>query len=255
MAIYLYDGSFPGLLTALELSFSGGPLPEAITKEAALQLDLFSTPQEIATDERLARKMAARIREAISPCAFRNILYAYLSEERGMEMKILSYLGKGWQWGSALDSAHHDEEVKTLHMMVNRVKLESHRMKGFLRFQRAGGALLYAPIEPDHFILPLVAPHFAKRFSRGEWAIHDRRRQKAALCRDSRWEIVEVLEESIPAADKEEKAIKALWKTFFESLAIETRENPRLQRRMMPGRYWKYLPECGASTTSKNRKG
>jgi probable DNA metabolism protein len=34
-----------------------------------------------------------------------------------------------------------------------------------------------------------------------------------------------------------------LWSSFHEAIAIKDRRNPVLQRRCMPSRYWKYLPE------------
>ena len=34
-----------------------------------------------------------------------------------------------------------------------------------------------------------------------------------------------------------------LWKCYFESTTIKERKNPKLQKRMMPLRYWKHLSE------------
>jgi probable DNA metabolism protein len=40
-----------------------------------------------------------------------------------------------------------------------------------------------------------------------------------------------------------EKAVQELWKRYFTSTAVRTRENRRLQQHFMPKKYWKYLPE------------
>ena len=34
-----------------------------------------------------------------------------------------------------------------------------------------------------------------------------------------------------------------MWKTFFETISIEERRNPRCQRNMLPLRYRKYMTE------------
>ena len=45
-----------------------------------------------------------------------------------------------------------------------------------------------------------------------------------------------------------------LWKTFFASIAIEERRNPKCQRNMLPLRYRKYITEfCEMDQTMRNR--
>ena len=34
-----------------------------------------------------------------------------------------------------------------------------------------------------------------------------------------------------------------LWKEYFNNMAIESRKNPKAQKRSMPVRYWKHLTE------------
>ncbi|MCL2215341.1 MAG: DUF4130 domain-containing protein, partial [Treponema sp.] len=36
---------------------------------------------------------------------------------------------------------------------------------------------------------------------------------------------------------------EALWKHYHKTINNESRDNPNLQRQLMPRRYWKYLPE------------
>mgnify|MGYP002569755837 CR=1 FL=1 len=42
---------------------------------------------------------------------------------------------------------------------------------------------------------------------------------------------------------EDERRFQLLWKSYFRALAIPQRTNERLQRRMMPRRYWKHLTE------------
>ena len=43
--------------------------------------------------------------------------------------------------------------------------------------------------------------------------------------------------------DKDEKLFQRLWKTYFKSITIKERLNPRKHKQDMPVRYWKYITE------------
>ena len=47
------------------------------------------------------------------------------------------------------------------------------------------------------------------------------------------------------------KLFQRLWKGYFDAMTIRERINPRLQRQMMPKRYWRFLTE---KTIEKARK-
>jgi probable DNA metabolism protein len=243
MALYIYDGSFPGLLTTLHAIRAAGEEPDDISAGAAAQLDLFSRPVEVPTDEAAARSFIQELKTGISQEAFCHILYAFLSEEGGMEKSIWSYVKKGFVHGREIDLHLYDPDVKAVHDMGYRVRLERHRMTGFLRFRMLTGDLLHAEIEPDHNILTLLAPHFLKRFSTRRWSIHDVKRGTALLYDGTSCTVVNVVSREKPLLHSQEKHYQELWRIFYRQIAIAGRKNPVQQRRMMPVRYWKYLPE------------
>ena len=43
--------------------------------------------------------------------------------------------------------------------------------------------------------------------------------------------------------DKDERLFQEMWRTYFHSIAIKERLNPRLHRQNMPARFWPYMPE------------
>ena len=43
--------------------------------------------------------------------------------------------------------------------------------------------------------------------------------------------------------DADEQLFQSLWRTYYKSIAIESRRNPRKIRQDMPVRYWKHLTE------------
>jgi probable DNA metabolism protein len=42
---------------------------------------------------------------------------------------------------------------------------------------------------------------------------------------------------------EDEKLFQEMWKTYFKSIAIKERINPKLHKQNMPVRYWKHLTE------------
>nr|WP_052464933.1 TIGR03915 family putative DNA repair protein [Geoalkalibacter subterraneus] len=124
--------------------------------------------------------------------------------------------------------------------------LREHRLyqaDWLLRFRETQDGVLYAPMEPDHFILPLVAPHFSVRLAKERWLIHDVRREKGVLYDGGGWILADLELEESPVFTDDERHWQHLWQTFFRRVAIGERLNPRRQRSFMPMKYWKYLVE------------
>jgi len=117
-------------------------------------------------------------------------------------------------------------------------KGQQDRLKGPLAELKGA---LYAPLEPRADILELLAPHFARRLPGERWALHDVGRRKALIHEGGRILPAEAPGEPLPA--EEDEAFRRLWRTYFDAIRIEHRVNPRLQKRFIPERYWKYLPE------------
>ncbi len=253
--IYLYDGSFSGLLTVSSRLLLSNELPESIASSPPLQGDLFVSLVSTVTDDDAALRLAQDIREKASAEVFRNCIFAFLAEEKDCEKQIFAYIKKALFYGPEIDCHHYDDDVIALHGSVQRIKLECCRLRGFVRFERLAGGLLYAPIEPVHNVIRLLAPHFARRLSTQRWAIHDRTRQCAVISEQGRWEVSDVLSQQLPEPDEEEMRIQDLWRAFYSSVNIRERANPRQQKRMMPERYWKYLPELRSSIERGMEKG
>jgi probable DNA metabolism protein len=112
-------------------------------------------------------------------------------------------------------------------------------------------------------VVAALLPHFARRFGAGDFALVDLRRRLAFARRGGRFEsaagdeALAFLSEAAGAAARRGGPVGAerededtlLWKRYFKAAENPARRNPELQRRLMPRRYWKYLPELegGAS--------
>jgi probable DNA metabolism protein len=242
MAVYVYDGSWEGLLTALYAALSDREPPADILPADAVQPTFFDSVIEIGTDQATAIRLLAGIRRRISDKAFHNVLYAYLSEEEGAPMAIYRYLKWGFETGPSVDRYMADDRVLPVLRMVGRVSFEVQRMLGLIRFRQTTGGIYYSSISPDGQVIGMVAPHFARRMPDMDWIIHDVKRGMAALGRKGEWQLV-CLPRVSAEFDEEELAVQEMWKTYYWQAAVATRKNPRLRRSYMPVRYWKHLIE------------
>ncbi|MDP4183252.1 MAG: TIGR03915 family putative DNA repair protein, partial [Bacillota bacterium] len=105
------------------------------------------------------------------------------------------------------------------------------------------GNYYYASFEPDHNIISLLAPHFAKRLSDQKWVLHDLKRKTAAIFDTEGWFLspIDALQE-LRLSDKEND-FQNLWKLYFKNISIKSRTNLKLQRKYMPKRYWAHIVE------------
>jgi probable DNA metabolism protein len=87
-------------------------------------------------------------------------------------------------------------------------------------------------------------PHFLDRMGRHSWMILDRGRRQAALHQNGRLALLQDVELAhAPSEADAEADFQSLWRHFFQNIAIPERINPKLQRALMPKKYWGYLVE------------
>lgn len=241
---YVYDGSFDGFLTCVyDYYYSDGKAEEFACAWSAPS-DFIHELIQISTSQEKAKRVFDAIKDKIGLEALRNIFTVFLSEEPGMEILLLNYIKLGFKVGKKIDLHMHNESVLDVIKTCRRVNFESHRLCGFIRFKCVGHELYYAAIEPDHNILTLLAPHFVERFSNQRWIIQDVKRELALLYNNHNWIIAPMSSEASKRfLSAKDDLYEKLWKAYYRTVSIEERENPKLRRRLMPSRYWKYIIE------------
>lgn len=243
MLIAVYDGTFQGLLSLFAELFRRDLSPAEIGPVQKSQGGLFDDVLAVDTDEDLAARFGARIEKKTGVEALRNLYHGFLSETEGIELLLWHYLCLGRQVGGSLNSHLSHPAVLPVHTLVRRVRHEAHRMKGFIRFTELAQGYFYAPIETDHLILPLIADHFAARYSVQQWMIHDRKRGKGVLFNGQRWGLVNVEATAVPEVTSGEESFQKMWRHYFRGVAIDERKNVRLQNAKVPTRYRRQLFE------------
>jgi len=244
MRTYLYDDTFESFLTALSLALEQEEAC-AIVKAAGAEADLFSEFINAGADPARAAAMRDFFERRGSAESWHHARYAFLSEAAGRESAVLAYARLVKEKGRAADDMLADDRVKRVHGLSASVGGEAHMFKGFVRFKELADKTLYAKIEPDHNILPLLTGHFKARLGEFNWVIHDARRGLAALHSGGRLIYAPLTQERALEFDGKEDQVQALWRQFFKTAAIKERTNPRLQRQNVPLKYRRNLTEFG----------
>ncbi len=243
MITYIYDGSFDGLLTAIHTAFYSDIKPSHIVRKEDFVENFLIEKISIETDSKKAKDVYRAIEKKISPQSLKKIFYAYLSERTDSAMIILRYLQLGFKLGSEVDLNLANEDVLNIEKLSRLVGKERHRVSGILRFKNIKKDMLYAQIEPDHNIIALLAPHFQARLRNENFIIHDTKREIGVFYNKKEWIVMDIEKPNPSLVKESEEIYEDLWKTYFKSISIEGKTNPKLQKRNMPMRYWKYLTE------------
>lgn len=244
MICYVYDGTFEGLLTAIYDAYYNIPRPEQIYGHWEFEPTLLTKPVYINTNVEKSTKVYNAIKSKISSDALRQIYYAYLSDIKGSSTAIYNYVKLGFKLGKEVDLHLHNDIVLNIQNIDKKVSYECHRMLGFVRFKCLND-FYYSPIEPDHNIIGLIAPHFASRLPNENFIIQDLKRELAVFYNKKEWIVSSFDKENAKVffENTESEFYENLWKEFFKTIAVENRTNSRLQKRSMPVRYWKHLTE------------
>ena len=240
---YIYDGTYPGFLTVVyEVYHKGTSHLEGIGQ--AGEGHLFGEEFLVETSFAKADQVALGFEKVCGKQALRWMYRAFLSDTPGQEMKLFTFLLRGFKVGKKLYRYEKEDWVQDVLELCRMVGNETEKFRGILRFSELEEGMLFAKINPTHHILPVLAVHFEERLSSLRWAIYDVHRKEAAVYEEGHLSLVQVphVVEHLTYSNEEEQ-FRKLWKGYFQHMAIEERKNPRLQMQFLPKKYWKYLTE------------
>lgn len=241
--IYIYDGSFDGLLTAIFDSFKNHELPLAITNDSNIQEDLFCEYKCIKTDTAKAKRVSKSISEKVSHEALTDIYYTYLSDTKNKGRICLEYVHTAFRFGKNVKSHMTIECVFSVISSIKRVKNEAHQFIEFIRFEELDGGVFYSKISPRCDILEIVSKHFQKRFPTMPWLIHDLTHNKCAVYNGNSLYITPAHSAPKLSRTDDELKFRKYWKRFYDTIEIKERHNERCRSSHMPKRFWDNMTE------------
>lgn len=240
---WIYDGSFEGFLCAVAHSYRTKCIPEKLTGGCA-ESTLFDAPKQIVTDTATAEKIYRAMETKLLPDIRKRIFHVFLCDDAPMERELLIFLRMAFKSQNAAQMLSNPI-VYAVEQYEKRLFSTLHKMHAFTRFEQLADGSLYARIELPRNVLPLLGRHFVKRFGAERFIIHDLKRSIAAVYDTQRLQLLNVHDYDIPDRSEDEARFQALWKRFFDTVAIEARKNLKAQRGFVPLKYRKWMSEFG----------
>lgn len=252
MIIFQYDKSFDGLLTCVFEAYDRKMFPDILQAEN-IPLPLFHKEViRIITDEHKSSRVWKGLGKRLSPAGLSVITSCWLSGLPDTDRLLFRYIRKAFDTPGPVEIDFGDPDVLEVSQIAKKVANERLRVIQFTRFQKATDGTYFAALEPLYNVLPLVTGHFQTRFADQCWLLYDIKREYGYYY--NRQKVDEVrfetkenhlltgkLDNRLMA--EEEQLFQKLWKTYFKSIAIKERINPKLHRQNLPVRFWKYLTE------------
>ena len=259
MTCYSFDNTLDGLLTAVFEAFALHEQPEMLLSEGdpvPLFCDrLYAVP----TDTEKAGRVWKGLEKRLPKNVVKMLAVSFLSEMHELNNPLFQYICKVFRQPEGTEGIERnfaDPDILAVTNIARKVNHEQHRMKQFIRFQKAKDGTYLAVISPDHNVLPLVIDHFADRFNDQPWLIYDAKRHYGFYY-DGAGEPVRITFEDESSVtfnlangrlndevlSDDDQLLQDLWRTYFKAICIRERLNPRKQLQDMPRRYRKYLTE------------
>ncbi len=248
------------------------PAHNAFGSVSSPSLPLFSDEiHNVLTDSAKSGRVWRALLKKLPKEVCNMLFYGWLSEESGVDMMLFRYIRRVFDEPATTSSVatdFSDPDILRVKQLALKVSHECEHIRQFTRFQKGGdapgndtttgpadsygaGATYFAPVSPRYNALPLAIGYFRDRFRDQRWLIYDIKRRYGfyydlkevteVTMEDDAHLVAGKLDEAMMAAD--EKLFQDLWRTYFHSMAIAERINPKLQRQHMPKRFWALLTE------------
>ncbi len=247
VTIYLCEDTVDGIFTAIYRAWADGTGHTDVRVRKDDTMSLFETYIFSESSAELAQKVQRSILQKLSADVYELCYQAMLSCDENKASALYHFLQKAFRCGPSIVNHLNDSDVFRIFELSRAVGREAHNYLGFVRFEELKGNVLSARIRPQANVTPLLAPHFTDRLHTENWIILDTARSFAAIHPAGKpyflqYGMTEELLLSVPASESE-KDWKNLWSRFFDTIAIKERENPDLQRCLLPLHYRTYMPE------------
>lgn len=240
MTAYRYDGTFAGFLTCAWDALEGGTEPSAflLPGDGATLWE----ERQVAADQGRARRLYAALSRRVSPAFQKIIARGFLTCLPEKELALLTLIRRGLREGDRVRLDLSDPVMARVNLALTKMWTEWDHLKGFVRFSELDGVLV-GEIEPKNRVLPLLAPHFAARYSGERLALYDRTHHEIFLSDRGRWKLLPAEDFRMGPAGSGERACRAMWRRYYDTIAIEGRTNPKCQSTHLPKRYRHVMTE------------
>ena len=238
---YLYDGSLAGFLTCVFEAYTHREEPADFTPfdQACAS---FYAQRSIETDRAKAQRVYRSLEQKLGRTGKDWLLRGFLTCLPDRELWLWRFLRLGYQRGPGFTRDLTHPVVNQVHKAVQALNSEAHLFSGCVRFSQLEGVLV-GEITPKNQVLPLLRPHFCLRFPQESFLLYDRTHRQALVHRPGKWAILDGEDFQPPPPGEEELAYRRMWRAFYDTIAIQSRCNPKCRMTHMPKRYWENMTE------------
>jgi len=235
-----YDGTYPGFLSCVFDCYVNREEPVEFRTPEDICCSLYPL-RTVETDESHALRVY-RSFENFGREGRELVVRFVLAGLPVKELWLWRFLRLGYRQGKRAVQNLTDPTVDKVRKAVWHLEHEAHMYKGFTRFSELEGVLV-GEIEPKNRVLPLLRPHFCGRYPDASFVLYDRTHRQALFYRPAQWAIVPLAQFHLAAPDGAERDYRALWRRFYQTIAIRERYNPKCRMTHMPKRYWAMMTE------------
>ena len=246
-----YDGSFTGFLSCVFDCYVHQEEPVEFRTPGDPCCSLYPM-RTIPAHEEHAKRVYRSLAQRMGAQGQRMVARGFLTCLPDKELWLWRLIQEGFQRGPAFTRDLTHPVVDRVGKAVLHLEHEAHLFTGFVRFSDLAGTLL-GEIEPKNRVLPLLRPHFCSRYPQERFVLHDRTHQEALLYQPGQWAILPVEDFQMGPAGEEELSYRRLWRSFYDTIAIEGRYNPKCRMTHMPKRYWGCMTEFQTDSPSSQR--
>ncbi|RKS85225.1 putative DNA metabolism protein [Orbus hercynius] len=255
MIIFRYDDSFEGLLSAVFDAFTLKQWPQQILGPDEVQPLLSEHVHQVETTQEKYYRVSQAMEKRLSPVVLKQLTYVWFSQQIERATLIFNYLCKVFKSRQDITTNYADADILAIRKLAKKVSHERHYLMMFVRFNAIdnhGDKVYFATVTPRYDTLPLTVDFFQDRFADQKWAIFDTNRRYGYVYDLKQRHMMEIDEQSDLICDghindiylgENEKQFQKMWYRYCQALTIKERINPKLQRQLMPVRFWQHLPE------------
>ena len=235
------EGIFSAVYDAYEKKLN--PNTTFVQLEDIDNYELFANYTQVQTDYEKAEKVDRTVFKRFGEISYYYLWYALYSREKERGNAVYHTIARGLAgaYKGELVNYLQDPYVLAVSKMRQNVWCEAHHYMGFIRFAELKNSVLYSEIEPKNHVLPLIADHFADRFSKENFMIRDKGRNLYVVHEAGKNVVLHQEDMSIQITEEmysdEEKQIQDLFRIFHNTIAIKERNNLKLQQQLLPLRF------------------
>ncbi len=238
--VYLIEDNLDGIFTAIFDCF----LTKNDVKDVRIdyfERDFLNNYIEIKNDIEKANRVKNKLKKILTTTNYNNIFTSFCSGENKKHLIIFNYLVKIIKCEKDCTSNLSDIDIFNFNSLLQKIRLESHRFKGFIRFEKSKNGVFIAKFSPDNDIIRLIFPHFKRRFKSMPFVLHDTKRNILALSNNEK-SLITYGNTNFFTLNCDEE-VKKLFKLYHDSVNIACRKNTTTMLNFLPKRYHKNMPE------------